>query len=591
LLAYIFLFERHAPDTAQLAEQTRRLLPDLDPAQVTRAEIIRSNSVTCAERSLDHWMLTEPTYPAESVVIENWLTALSALPRRASIPAREVLAQPGGLALYGLDPPQATVALQQGTRRLQFRLGARTAVGDRIYLQLSGADDVLVTDAAPLERLPQAAGDWRDLAFLDLAGLGFDRLNVRAGGREFEVQREGASRLWRMAKPRAARADNSRLELLFRELHAARVARFVKDFPGADLEPYGLLPPDVALTFGRGTNVLLVAEFGKNPTNDPQLTFARRSLYPNTVVLVPRSVPDTLSLPYTNFLDFQLIDQPLAAVDKLEVIAPDPFVLQRQTNGAWLVQGATRFPADPALVQQFLNQLRALRIEEIVKEVVTELDLPNYGLASPARQYLLNVTAPGGTNQLLLRVDFGSSRDGRVFVRRSDENSVYAVRLDDTLGLPQAPYQLHDRRIWSFTTNQVTAITIAAGGETRRMLRNGTGQWSIASGSQGMVNTFALEELAYRLGQLWSKAWIAQGDRDLDRYGIPQVNQQLTVEVNGAGGPQALAVSFGATSLSGGPFALTRLETGNVVFEFPFEIFRVFQEVLDSMAVKPGGAR
>ena len=589
LLAYILLFERHTPDTATRAEQDRLLLPDLHPAQVTTVEILRSNGVLRAERALDQWRLTDPAYPAQSGMIESWLATLSALPRRASISAREILAQPGGLGAYGLAAPHATVALQQGAQRLQFRVGARTALGDRVYLQVAGADDVLVTDAAPLERLPQSAADWRDPAFLNLSGLAFDRLSLRSGTREFEVQRGGPSRLWRVTKPRSARADNPRLEQLLQQLQIIRVARFINDFPGADLEPYGLQPPEVSMAFSQGTNPVLVAEFGKSPTNEAGLAFARRSLYPS-IVLVPKSVPDTLSLPYTNFLDFQLIDQPLTAVDTVEVVGPETFALRRQTNGTWEVKGVVAFRADPALVQQFLNQLKNLRVEEIAKEVVTELDLPNYGLSSPARQYVLKTPAPGGTNQLLVRIDFGTNRADRVFARRSDENSVYTVRLDDVRVLPQAAFELRDRRIWSFTTNQVTAVTITVGGQTRRLLRSPAGQWSFAPGSQGMVNTFALEELAYRLGQLWSKAWIAQGEPGLDRYGIPQVDQQLSVEMNGATGPQILTVAFGATSLSGGPFALTTLEPGKVVFEFPFEVFQAYQEVLRSMAVKSGAA-
>jgi hypothetical protein len=337
------------------------------------------------------------------------------------------------------------------------------------------------------------------------------------------------------------------------------------------------------MTLGQGTNPVVVAEFGKISTNDPGFVFARRSAYPN-IVLIPREVPDTLSLPYTNFLDFQLIDLPLTAVNEVEVTGAETFVLRRLTNGAWQVGGAIRFAADPALVQQFLHQLTTLGVEEIAKEVVTELDLPNYGLASPVRQYALRTPAPAGTNQLLLRIDFGTSREGKVFVRRSDENSVYTVRLADALMLPQAAYELRDRRIWSFTTNRVASLTLTAGGVICKLLRNPAGQWSFAPGSQGMVNTFALEELAFRLGQLWSKAWVARGDSGLDQYGIPQVNQQVTLELNGDATPQVLSVAFGARSPSGGPFALATLETGKVVFEFPFEIFHVYQQVLESMA-------
>ena len=268
----------------------------------------------------------------------------------------------------------------------------------------------------------------------------------------------------------------------------------------------------------------------------------------------------------------------------------EEFALAKQTNGIWRVVEPRDLPADPAFVQVFLNRLKALRIARVEKEVVTDFDLPHYGLANPAQQYRFFVPSggPGATNQPLVRLDFGTNQADEIFVRRSDENPIYALKRNDLEFFPLAAFELRDRRIWDFTTNQVAGLTLQIRGETRKLLRSPTGDWTFAAGSQGIVNTFALEEAVFQLGQLVARAWVAQGGDNLDRYGIPQLNHKLTVEFVGTAAAKPLTVEFGATSRTGGPFAVTTLESGPVVFEFPIEIYNEYEDMVNRMSLKSG---
>src|SRR5438093_3282966 len=213
VFAYIFIFERHTLDTEQQAERGLRLFPDFDRGNVSSAEIIGSNSVIRVERTNEQWRLTRPIiYPAQSALIDNWLGLFSSLNWRAHISAEELMAQPGGLAAFGLEDPQTTVILEGGQQKVQLRLGAKTPIGEKLYLQQVGSDAVLVTESALLDRLPQSALDWRDPMFLRLGELKFDRLHVRAGEREFAVERDADGELWRLTTPPYARPDNNLLQ-------------------------------------------------------------------------------------------------------------------------------------------------------------------------------------------------------------------------------------------------------------------------------------------------------------------------------------------------------------------------------------------
>jgi len=407
---------------------------------------------------------------------------------------------------------------------------------------------------------------------LNLAGLKFDRLSVRAGVGDFTVQRSFPGQLWRLSYPRQARTDSGLVQQVLQQLQTLRVDQFVSDTPGGDLEPYGLQTPEVSVVFGLGTNNLLTVEFGKSPTNNPMQIFARRSTYSN-IVIVPRQILDLLRRPYTDFLDKRLLEFAPAAVDRIEVQAAESFALQKQANGAWRIAEPYQAPADPALVKGFLDRLNSIQIVDLVKEVVTE---------SPVRQYILQTSSPvANTNQLLARIDFGTNQADKIFVRRIDENSVYSTRLEESQLLPQAAFELRDRRVWSFTTNQATGITITFNSKTYKLKRNSSGQWAFAPGSQGIINTFALEEAVFRLGQqLWSKHWVARNDINRARFGFSDPPHRLSIEVNNGDKPGMLTVEFGIQSPSGGPFALVDLDGGSTVFEFPFEIFHVYSEVV-----------
>jgi hypothetical protein len=332
--------------------------------------------------------------------------------------------------------------------------------------------------------------------------------------------------------------------------------------------------------------VVFGAQFGQSPTNQPELVYARRSDYPN-VVTVSRQVLGTFGVPYRDFLDFRLVDAPLDEVTRIEVQAAEDFTLERQTNAVWSVTQPRVFGADPVLVREFLSRLAGLTALEVAKEVVTDLDLPNYGLAEPSRTYSLRVPGAVTNEPPVLRAEllFGSSREGQTFVRRTDENPIYTVKTDEVQLLPEAAFQFRDRRLWNFETNQVLSLTIHYRDRSVQLLRSELDQWSFAPGSQGIVNTFALEEAVFRLGKLWARAWVDQGADRLALYGIPQLDHWVEVELAEPAAPARLRVAFGAVSPSGGPFAALDVEVEGqpVVFEFPLEIYHVYQDVIESL--------
>jgi hypothetical protein len=418
---------------------------------------------------------------------------------------------------------------------------------------------------------------------VNVKGPGFDRVAVANGAKVFELQRNPANKLWRMTRPIPARAGNPKIEDLLSKLQNLRVNRFETDDPRPDLESLGLQPPELELALDQGTNHFTF-QFGKSPTNDESLIYARRNGQ-NTIVLVSRELLAPWRSDYAEFRDPHLASLSSGLPDRIEVeVAPaDKFTVEWQTNGGWRVSGSQcqDFMADNKLMREFVENLARLQVvpfngQFAVKEVVTKSDLPNYGLAPPALRCILTQktgNTNGLTNLTLAELDFSAPRDTNIFACRGDlpeETSVYAVRPADVQKLPVSGLQLRERRVWNFAPADVTLLTLRVNGKSESLLHKGPNKWDVQSGSLGLIEPIAVEAGVGDLAEVLDvEAWVACGDQNRAQYGFTDNGLEISLDVNGAGGPQKLTLDFGGQSPRGLRYAAVKLDGQNWIFEFP----------------------
>ena len=560
------------------------VLPNLKPTAVTSIKITPGARTSIrAERTNGVWQLnlaldrsTEPlVYPAQAASIENLLIHLARLTPAPYITAKELRNRSKVDRDYGFDAPQDSIIIEQPDSSVHLLVGARTAPGDQVFLQVVGVGGVYVVSADILKYLPRTPDDWRDRALIDLKGIAFDRLSVTNGAKIFELRRDATNKLWRMVYPLQARAYSARIDESLELLQSITVSQFLPDDPKADLEAYGFQPPDLELAFGQGTNTVARLQFGKSPTNDTRLVYARR-LGVNAIVTVTKDLLAPWYARVNDFRDPSLVTL-TAPVAEIDVKGAGTFSVQQQTNGAWRVlpQG---FPADAGLVKDFLANLTALQIVEFTKDVVIAQDLLDYGLASPARQYILKsaaATAPGGTtNTVMVELDFGTNQADKTFARRADENFVYAVRRGDFERLPSASFQMRERRIWSISTNDVARVTIRQQGKVRQITRNAPYDWSL---TPGITNELAVEDTVSGLCQLTAVAWVGRGAADRARFGFTDNSLQITLELKSG---EKASVEFNGAAPSGVPYAAVTLDGEPWIFECPVWLYRYVQNHL-----------
>jgi hypothetical protein len=578
LAGWVLLFERRFEQPVRMGLQAV-LLTDFQPGAVTAIEWTAGTNRLRALRGEGSWRLVAPVgYPAQAALLDALLEQCARIESGRFIPAAEVEDQ---LAAFGLQPPRAVLRLEQGGRPLELRLGAPAPGGNHLYIQVSGQAGLHVVGDRLLDLLPRNPEDWRDTRLIAFDAAVANRIALRSGPRLFEAVRDPTNRLWRITSPPPVkRADSDRINLLLQQLQQWPVAGFITDDPKADLEPFGLVAPEAELLLANGTNAVLAIEFGKSPTNTAAAqVFARRLAHTN-IVVVPRQWLEILRQPVWDFCDRRLVDTGMTQrVDRVEFRGPENFTLQRQANAPWTITEPVRAAADPELVAELLGGLSRLEAVELAKEVVT--DFAAYGLAPPLARYSLlqSVTnGAGTTNSLLAQVDFGTGPVDRIFARRHDEGAVYVAPRGPLNRLPQAAWQLRDRRLWEFEATNVVSVLVSQNGRTNKLVRNAAQKWAGPGGPLNEVGAAGLEEALHRLGTARAVDWTARGAAALAQHGVTASSLSLVLEVAHGNQARTLTLRFGRRALAGHVYATTADPAGlePVLFEFPKGLFDPF---------------
>jgi hypothetical protein len=586
LLAFILFFQRHGPLPPASAS---RILPGLKPTAVTSVQIAARGQLPLrVERTNDTWQLTEPLpYPAQSASVEMLLSVLEQLTPARHFTQTELPNRFEADKTYGFTDPQATILLgQPGESFPPVRIGSSTAPGDQVFVQVVGRDEIYVVDAAMLRFIPRAPSEWRDTSFIRLRPLAFDSLTVASGNSRLSFQTDPVSHLWRMTAPFDGRADNEKLTGFLQALERSRIQQFVSDQTNVDLEPFGLQPPEHELVFKQGTNDVCWLQFGKSPTNDATRVYARRSGR-NGVVSLPKEVllPWRASMQMNDYRDpFLLhVTEPVTTIDVRA--GEESFSLQCQASNNWRVlpQG---FPADTGLVNEFLAQLNHIKVVEFTGDNILESALPKFGLAPPLREFILKTSPVGAagaaTNTVLADVSFGltTNRAEVFYARRADEKSVYAVPAAEVRRLPVFfAYQMRERRVFHFSINDVTGATLVQDKRVRQLKRNGPHSWSLAPGSEGVINDLAVEETVKGLCQMSAAHWAPPEKEYRAQFGLVPPLLKITLDLkNGDQATVELGKPFGPTQ----GFAAVTLEGQPWVFEFPANLLN---DVLTHLSV------
>jgi len=234
--AFIYFYEIRGGAEREAADaQTRRLLPELDAAEVTRLEISTTDDgVAVLEREGDGWRLVEPiAFPASTSKVVALVDAVVAIEREGGLDA------PGEPAAFGLGADAPRVAVVHAGERVELELGRATPVGSNRYVRLQGSEDVDFVAAHRLAVFDVTFDALRDHRVLPFETNAIERVYLRWAEAEVVVERRDG--IWWLVKPIEVVGDAATIDGLISSLAYLRAEGFDDTGVGAGLDTPGVV--------------------------------------------------------------------------------------------------------------------------------------------------------------------------------------------------------------------------------------------------------------------------------------------------------------------------------------------------------------
>jgi hypothetical protein len=584
LFGFVVLVEKPIRE-ARLRETTRKVFPSFNPGDVRRIEI-RTSAGDDVQIALTNtgWRIVKPiNYPADVNRIVALVKSLMELDWKTRLSADDLKDRPNVQEEFGMSAPQLSVGIETTHDKYFIDVGASSAIGDEVFLQVRGGDNIYLAPADFLKAIPKEKNEWRDKALVRLTEIFFDGVRIINQAKVVELSANTKTHLWRMQAPLQARADSPKITEMLKALAAVEASTFVADDP-KDLEPYGLTPSagEFDLSFTQKTNAVMTLRVGLSPTNQTNLVYVQRSDTTN-IMLVPKEPLLAWQTAYTNFLDPHMVSVPAEFIDGMQVRGDDEFKLERKADQSWQVVASETFPADDKLVQGMLDIFTAAVID---REKTVVADVAAYGLKQPLAQFTLkSVTMGNAPDFAVAHLEFGTNNTGRIFERSAEEESVNSLAPEQFARVPRISWQLRDRRVWEFDPKKVVAITVRQKGFVRKLLRDPFGNWTFAPGYTGIIHQDSLEESVARMGELKAVYWSSRGDANLERFGFAEQDHQITFEVKNGDRTETYSIAFGTVPEYWHPYATVVRNGQRLVFEFPRDIYDEF--VRNDLTIPP----
>jgi hypothetical protein len=565
---------RNLPSRDERRKLSLRLF-DFKAGEIKSVEVVKTDQSVLFEKLDQKWWIRTPIQVrADPYQIQQVLSILEFLPRKRELSPEEISESKLTLADYGLDKPRMTARFKTSQDRAHvLHIGNERKQGNDLYVQVEGEPSVLVIDKEILDRLNKKLDDFRERALLDIPVDSVTRVEILQGTKsmEFEKQSDGS---WRVVQPLLARADAARIGDLLAQICNARVDQFLSEDAGA-AKTYGLDEPHgsvLKLTAGDQTYSII---FGDNLKEDPEKIAAQlKGRY--SIVSIPSFFAKPVSEPLNYYRDASLASFDPASVIEVEVRQRQAVTLLRKDAEGWKILKPEVMEADPELVAEFLESLRATRISGFVSDVATELE--KYSLKTP----LYSIAIRGGAGEVdgaILELALGSQEPGSklVHAKREGDSSVYALDLDQIESWPKHAHDFRTRTLFKIQKEQVLKCVQKRRGKAHpafTMVRSPGGGFSPGEDTEGVLNETAWLQLLNTLQFFEVTKIVGTGlNSTAKQYGLDQPLLTIQAEYEKDGQPQSLELVVGRDNPQKRPFILWKDEL--LICEISPELYKI----------------
>ena len=560
LYAFFNFYENKRPGTREL-DQNAAVVFAYDRNQVDGLVITDHDAKIDLHRGEEnHWKMLAPVADrADGPLIEEVMTDLESM-RKVDTIAADTISKTK-LADYGLQTPREKLAVTDHKgKTTEFLFGNETAIEGKVYLQVTGGGDVFVVNDDLKKLLQKDVNSWRDHRLTNLVATDVNKLVVKNPAGEIELQRDADH--WKLIKPLAARADDTKVNDLVSQVATLNIKSFVAD-DKADAASYGLAEPRGTVTLytakdPKGTELMIggsPADLAKatptpapsaspaatpSPTPDAKLadTVYARMPARQSIYAVPNSIDAFVTLKPNDLRDHHLVRLNPDTVDRIKITPADgaAFTLGRKDKVWTMVSGATpNQPVDAAEPDRVMQSLSNATVTDFVTDSAS--DLAKYGLDKPALQVAFisfaseNRAESNAGEKPLATVSFGKTENGNVYAKVEDEPFVVSVPQTLVADVPSDPLAWQPLSIFQADPDKVTSLEIKANGRPDLALtRPEKGTWAVANKAAGDLNTSKAQSVANVLARLRAVRWVGAVKPE---YGLDVPVETLTFSTSG----------------------------------------------------------
>jgi hypothetical protein len=208
IFAFIALYEKHQPTTLEAREQASRVV-QMDRDAVNEISIKNAETkIELRKGENNVWMLNEPVKDrADAMAVNQLFTTAESLKHDAVI--NDGKGEKDQSKEFGLANSETRVRFAGGEKPVELLLGKDAAVEGKIYVKRADEKAVYVIPNELKNQLTKKADEFRDPKLTDLAATQVNRVIVKTGAGEIELQKKDDQ--WSVVKPLQARGDASKV--------------------------------------------------------------------------------------------------------------------------------------------------------------------------------------------------------------------------------------------------------------------------------------------------------------------------------------------------------------------------------------------
>ncbi|MFH1067519.1 MAG: DUF4340 domain-containing protein [bacterium] len=531
---YIYLDVWHAPNTAELEKQARRVIPFKKEA-IQRMELTQPKESFVFIKRDEAWVMEKPiAFPADEEVVRDMLLNLDMAQRLDTIAKWPDFDRE--LEQFGLKEPRGKLEFKTKDGSRTLAIGRETPVPGGVYALLSGGKkkrEIIVIDQSIAEFFKKDLNDWRSHEVFDFHVPLITGIVMRREQQEVEVKREDDGS-WKITKPLVTQADAERVKNFLEKVLDFHAVKFVSETDAASAT-YGLTTPNLILEVSdfKQTRTLKI---GFIVPGDLQSVFAVYGSRP-AVFTLPTSALEELGDVLNKVRDRRVVSYPYTA--KVKELSIDygnvHYHLERPDEGpVWRFVGLDR-QADFSKVDSFLGQLfaaRAVNYPASISDKDFSKPLATVTWRSPApspqEQGIWNDKQKKENEAREEKLVFGSIKNNEVLVQTPRQPSGITLPKEIMDHFPSELWSWFPSKIFELREEAVESVTWEGGGAALTVQSVGKGEWKAGDG-QIKVNTQAFDKQLQLLGGLEAVRWVGPANpKDF-------TNPILTLTIKSAG--------------------------------------------------------